>query len=165
MTRMLVRRENEADVAAIDEVHRAAFATPAEARLVHALRADSGWVPALSMVAENSAGVVGHVVCTEGSVAGETVLGLGPLGVRAESQHHGVGTALMHAVLGAAAALDYPLVCLLGEPAFYRRFGFVAAADLGVTLENAQWGRYFQARAFRDFTRGTFRYAEPFSEL
>ena len=69
---MLIRRETD-DVADIDAVHRAAFASsesdtePPEVQLVHRLRADVGWVPALSLVAEDPTGaVVGHVVCTVG---------------------------------------------------------------------------------------------------
>ena len=61
---MLIRRERPDDVAAIDEVHRQAFAggaaggkEPSEVGLVHALRADRGWVPALSLVAASALGI------------------------------------------------------------------------------------------------------------
>ena len=60
---MLIRRETPAVIGRIDEVHRQAFNGAVEADLVHALRADPGWVPALALVAEDAAGaVVGHVV-------------------------------------------------------------------------------------------------------
>jgi putative acetyltransferase len=76
---VLIRRETPTDVDAIRAVHAAAFAkttddgtpveatpveaTPAEATLVDALRADEGWLPAYSLVAVDSDGlVVGHVV-------------------------------------------------------------------------------------------------------
>ena len=39
----------------------------------------------------------------------------------------------MHAILGAAEALGEPLVALLGDPAYYRRFGFRLAADYQIT--------------------------------
>ncbi|MER7472280.1 GNAT family N-acetyltransferase, partial [Micromonospora sp. NPDC000018] len=87
---MLIRRETPADIDAVREVHLAAFAdpdkpdvVPVEAGLVDALRADAGWLPALSLVAVDGDGqVVGHVVCTRGRVAGEPVaLGQGPHGV------------------------------------------------------------------------------------
>src|ERR1044072_5772708 len=48
---VLIRRELPADVDAIHAVHRAAFDTALEADLVHALRADAGWLPELSFVA------------------------------------------------------------------------------------------------------------------
>lgn len=166
---MLIRREVPADIDGIDEVHRRAFDGPAEAGLVHALRADAGWVPALSLVAEDAGGrVAGHVVCTEGSLAGVAAVGLGPIGVLPSSQRAGVGQALMHAVIAAADALDYPLVALLGHLDYYPRFGFVPASTLGVVAPNAEWGDYFQARplaAWHAGLRGSFRYAAPFDAL
>ncbi len=166
---MLVRREAPADVGRIDEVHRQAFAGSVEADLVHALRADAGWVPALSLVAEDAAGaVVGHVVCTEGAVESLPVVGLGPIGVLPDLQRTGVGSALMHAVIAAADALDYPLVVLLGHLDYYPRFGFVPAAGLGVTSPEPKWGDHFQARtlaAWHAGVKGAFRYAAPFEAL
>lgn len=166
---MLIRREVAGDVDAIDALHRQAFEGSVEADLVHALRADAGWVPALSLVAEGAAGeVVGHVVCTEGSLDGTTAVGLGPIGVLPSQQRTGVGQALMHAVIAAADALDYPLVLLLGHLDYYPQFGFVPASQLGVTAPNPEWGDYFQARplaTWSDGRRGTFRYAAPFDAL
>jgi len=105
---MLIRRETPLDVDAVDAIHRAAFSAPApgedpvEVALLRALRADRGWVPALSLVAEGPGGApVGHAVCTEAAVGGLSALGLGPVGVLPEHQGRGVGTALLHAVLAA----------------------------------------------------------------
>ena len=180
---MLVRRERPEDVERIDEIHRQAFAggavggaEPVEAGLVRALRADAGWVPALSLVAERPDGegvvggglVVGHVVATEGDVAGAVVAGLGPIGVLPELQGQGVGHALMHAVLGAADALGYPAVVLLGHTDYYPRFGFVPAAALGIVPPDPTWGAHFQVRplsAYSPDLRGPFTYAKPFADL
>ena len=166
---MLVRRETPADVARIDDVHRHAFDGPIEADLVHALRADAGWVPALSLVAEDAGGlVIGHVVCSEGAVGSTPAAGLGPIGVLPASQRAGVGAALMHAVLAAADALAYPLVALLGHLDYYPRFGFVPASRLGVLAPQPAWGDHFQARTLATWHEGlggTFRYAAPFQAL
>jgi putative acetyltransferase len=174
---MLIRRETRADVEAIRAVHTAAFAkaetphkVPVEATLVDALRADDAWLPALSLVATDSDGqVVGHVVGTRGWVADAPVaLGLGPLGVLPAWQRRGVGSALMHAVLGAADALDEPLVVLLGHPDYYPRFGFRPAVELGVTPPGPWGPQFFQARpmsAWRSSISGAFAYAKPFNDL
>ena len=166
---MLIRRETPADASRIDEVHRRAFDGPVEADLVHALRADVGWVPALSLVAEGAGGdVVGHVVCTEGSLGSTPVVGLGPIGVLPGRQRTGIGSALMHAVIAAADALDYPLVVLLGHLDYYPRFGFVPASSLGVTAPKPKWGDHFQARPLATWhagLSGPFRYAAPFEAL
>lgn len=164
---MIVRRERPADRAAVHAVHRAAFATPVEADLVDALRADPGWLPALSLVADDGE-VHGHVVCTRGTVGGTPALGLGPLGVVPAHRRTGVGSALMHAVLAAADALDEPVVVLLGHQDYYPRFGFVPALDLGITPPDPAWGAHFQARPLTAYTqalRGEFAYAAPFQDI
>jgi putative acetyltransferase len=173
---MLIRREVPGDAAAIHAVTSAAFAradlpgtTPAEATLVDELRASSAWLPALSLVALDPDGdVVGHVLATRAQVGVAPVLGLGPLSVHPHHQRRGVGSALMHAVLGAADALDEPLVALLGSPAYYRRFGFQLSIDHQITPPQAEWQPHFQVRllaAYDPALRGTFTYPEPFSQV
>ena len=72
----------------------------------------------------------------------------------------------MYALLGAAQARDETLVGLLGEPAYYGRFGFVAAAEYGIAAPDPAWGRHFQALALAGRPpTGGFRYAAPFDEL
>jgi len=170
---MIVRRERPADHAAVRLVHEAAFAPPGggdvvEARLVDLLREDAGFLPHLSLVALDGDDVIGHVIATRGWLQplGHPVLGLGPLGVRPERQRTGVGTVLVHALLAVAEAADERLVALLGSPDYYRRFGFVPAADLDITSPDPTWGGYFQARHLNGpSVQGAFRYAEPFSRL
>lgn len=168
MKTLVVRRERSGDVAAIAAVHRAAFGSgdPVEVGLVAALRADPAWLAHLSLVAVADGRLVGHVVATRATVDGAPALGVGPLGVVPAAQGRGIGTALMYALLGAAQARDETLVGLLGEPGFYARFGFVPAAELGVTSPDPAWGRHFQALRLGDAApRGTFAYAAPFAEL
>ncbi len=173
---MIVRRERPADSAAVHALHAAAFRPPGarpdadvvEARLTDELREDAGFLPHLSLVATDGGAVVGHVIATRGWLEplGVPALGLGPLGVLPEAQRRGVGTVLVHALLAVAEAADERLVALLGEPGYYRRFGFVAAATVGVAAPDPAWGEYFQARWLADRrAEGTFRYAEPFARL
>lgn len=173
---MLIRRESPSDIDAIARVHHEAFASltsagsePVEPRLVASLRASDAWLPKLSLVAVDGAGaIVGHVVATRGVVGTAPALGLGPLGVRPARQRCGIGSALVHAALGAADALDESLVLLLGHPGYYPRFGFVPASELGIDPGIEEWEPAFQARtlsAYHPGLRGTFRYAEPFYAL
>lgn len=168
---MLIRREGSGDAAAIREITVAAFGRTAEATLVDELRESEAWLPALSMVALSLAGdpeVVGHVLCTRGHVGDAPVLALGPLSVRPDRQRSGVGSALMHAVLGAGDALGEPLVTLLGDPGYYRRFGFRPSEEYQISPPVAGWRAHFQVRAltgYRPTVRGTFRYAEPFDRV
>ncbi len=165
---MIVRRERPADHGTVEALHRAAFPTDVEARLLAELREDAGFLPHLSLVAEDGGDVVGHVIATRGWIEplGAPALGLGPIGVRPQRQGGGVGTVLVHALVAVAEAAGERLVLLLGDPGWYRRFGFVAATDLGVEPPDPAWGGYFQARALADpVPRGTFRYAAPFDRL
>ncbi|ROO90655.1 putative acetyltransferase [Actinocorallia herbida] len=167
---MIIRRERPADARAIREVVAAAFGGPhaAEAPLVDELRADPAWIPRLSLVAELGGDIVGHVVCTRGRAGTTPALGLAPLSVRPDVQRSGVGRALMHAVLGAADALDEPFIALLGDPDYYGRFGFVPASDLGVRAPDPAWGVHFQVRvlsAYRPDGLGEFSYAPPIMGL
>lgn len=172
---MLIRREDARDAGAIHDITAAAFGQPgrggadrdpAEATLVDELRASPAWLPALSLVAATPAGeIIGHVLCTRGHVGQEPVLALGPLTVRPDHQRRGVGSALMHAIIGAADALGEPMIALLGNPAYYGRFGFRPAADYHVAPPRPQWQPYFQVRAltcYQPSLRGTFSYPEPF---
>jgi putative acetyltransferase len=159
-------------VAAIRAVTATAFREPGaaeppvEATLVDELRASEAWLPGLSLVALNVAGdVTGHVVCTRGHVGREPVLALGPLSVSPDSQRRGAGSALMHAVLGAAEALNEPLVALLGSPGYYGRFGFRLSGEYEIEPPRPQWRPHFQVRvlsAYRPGLRGTFAYPAPF---
>jgi putative acetyltransferase len=172
---VLIRREGAGEAEVIYAVTAAAFGragetrASAEAPLVDALRASPAWIPQLSLVAVDPGGdVAGHVVCTRGSVGGLPVLALGPLSVRPDRQLSGVGSALMHAVLGAADALDEPLVALLGSPAYYPRFGFRLASEYGITPQEPQWVPHFQVRtltAYDSGLRGPFVYPEPFDHV
>jgi putative acetyltransferase len=85
--------------------------------------------------------------------------------VRPDWQRRGVGTALVHAVVGAADALGEPLVVLLGSTGYYPRFGFRPASDYGITPRYPQWVEDFQVRtltAYDPAVRGEFAYPEPF---
>lgn len=156
-------------------VHRRAFARPGlvgddvpEALLVDRLRDSPSWLPHLSLVAVSGDAVIGHVAATRATLepSNVAVLGVGPLGVDLVWQGRGVGSALMHALLDGAEARDELLVGLLGDPAYYRRFGFVSAVEHGVIPPDPAWGAAFQVRVLSGrAASGAFRYAEPFDHL
>lgn len=177
---VMIRRELPEDAETIRAVTADAFrgvdcsappveqgGDPGEATLVAWLRDDAGWLPELSLVAVEEGVVVGHVVATRAHVDAQPALGLGPLSVLPRRQRTGVGIALMHAVLGAADALDEPLVGLLGNPAYYGRFGFVPARSIAVVAPDSSWGDNFQVRTLTRYEgqTGLFRYADPFTRL
>jgi putative acetyltransferase len=173
--RVLIRRETPADSDAIRAVTTAAFArpdqpgqAPPEAGLIDELRSSQAWLPPLSLVATQPDGeVIGQVLCTRGHVGVAAVLALGPIGVQPGHQGRSVGSALMHAVLGAADALGEPLVALLGNPSYYQRFGFRLSTEYDITPPVPAWRPHLQVRVLTEYTslRGTFAYPAPFDSL
>ncbi|SCY38830.1 GNAT family N-acetyltransferase [Paracoccus tibetensis] len=118
-----LRPEAAGDTAGIDALLSAAFGGGDEAALVRALRAAGDLTH--SLVAHAGGVPVGHVALSP-LAAKRPALALAPLAVHPALQGRGIGTALVRAALEAAG--DRPVV-VLGEPAFYARFGF-APADL-----------------------------------
>src|SRR3990172_11118971 len=128
-------RERPDGAAAIRAVPLAAFPSPAEADLVELIRASDGFVPDLSLVAEDpDGGIVGHILLSHVGIAGspDPVLALAPMAVVPERQRQGIGSALTRAALDAAGARDEPLVTGLGGPPLYPRFGFPPAPRYGI---------------------------------
>ena len=170
---VIVRRELTDDQAAIFAVHAAAFARldageVLEARLVDTLRGDGDVIPALALVALINDEVIGHVLCSRAAIDSFPCVGLGPLGVLPAYQRRGVGQALMHGVLAAADALDEPAVVLLGDPGYYRRFGFQPARPLGILATDPTWEEHLQVRplhAWDGSLRGNIHFARAFDGL
>ncbi|HEX2144060.1 MAG TPA: N-acetyltransferase [Glycomyces sp.] len=166
----LIRRELPGDAPLIHALHDAAFATVeyasgTEAAIVDALRGGEDWVPQLSLVAEAEGKPVGHVVCSYGRLAGERILGLGPIGVDPALHGKGIGSALMHAAIAAADAVDEPMIILLGSRDYYGRFGFEPAVPLGIEPQDPAWEPAFQVRRlahWRDDLRGIYTYSPGF---
>jgi putative acetyltransferase len=148
LTRLEIRPEEPRDHARVHALQRAAFGRPAEADLVDALRAAAR--PQLSLVAERAGQLVGHVffspVSIEGAAAAPACAGLAPLGVWPAAQGGGVGSALVHAGLAGSALLGWRAVFLLGDPAYYARFGFELAAPRGFHYHSDSFDRGFQLR-------------------
>lgn len=165
---MLIRRELPADAQVVAQVQLAAFPGPDESNLAVALRTGGHAIAELCFVCEIDGLVVGHVVCSTGDLDGHAIPGLGPIGVLPAHQHSGVGSALMHAVIGAAEALSVPMIVLLGNPDYYSRFGFVTASGVGIAAPAPEWGRHFQVltlTAHDPELTGTYEYSAPFNEL
>ena len=162
-----VRSAGPYDAAAIRAVHLSAFPTPLEGDLVEALQRDGDAV--VSLVSEQQDRVVGHVLLSRMLVSGEgryyRAVGLGPVAVLPEAQRQGIGGALIRAALDEAKAAEEELVFVLGEPAYYRRFGF--SAECALPFSSPYAGSYFMALRLRDDVplprSGTADYAAAFA--
>lgn len=132
-----IRNEEPGDINALDRVHHAAFRRNQEGELVRALREDGAL--RISLVATVSEHPVGHIAFSPVTPAIEGAatapLGLGPVGVDPEHERRGIASRLVQAGLEAAAAAGAPYIVVLGDPAFYGRFGFRPAAEYSLSGE------------------------------
>ena len=103
-------------------VHRAAVPTDAESKLVDAIRANGN--ATVSQVAVVNGQIVGHILFSPVEVEGARGLGLAPVAVLPEYQNQGVGGALIRVGIAACREIGARFIVVLGEPAYYRRFGF-----------------------------------------
>jgi len=119
-------RSVPADEEALEHLYPNAFPDEDLLPVVRALLRQADGV--LSLVAVKDGAVVGHVLFTLGTVdpAGERVALLGPLAVATWAQRRGVGSALTRAGLQDLAQMGARSVLVLGDPAYYGRFGFAA---------------------------------------
>ncbi|AOY02171.1 hypothetical protein BJP62_02680 [Jeongeupia sp. USM3] len=166
---MTIRPAAAADAAAVHALVTAAFGQPGEADLVVALN-EAGRTR-VELVADVDGLIVGHLLFSAASadgVAGE-VAGLAPLAVAADWRRQGVAKALVDAGLTALKARGAAAVVVLGDPAYYGRFGFVPAANYGLVCEYDVPAEYFMAlELWPDalaFAAGTVRYAPEFAGL
>lgn len=144
---MQIRDERDEDAAAISRITAAAFATAphsrgTEARIVETLRQAGALT--LSLVATSDDGsIVGHIAFSPVRINGKPGrwYGLAPISVAPQMQRQGIGRALIREALARLAALDADGCALLGDPAYYGRFGFVS--DPALTY-GGEPSRYFQ---------------------
>jgi putative acetyltransferase len=140
---IVIRPERHADHSIIAEVVRAAFVRhPDEVALfVERIRASEHFIPELALVAEDSSGVIAHVMLSWVGVEGGSrprILNLTPMSVRPDRQRRGVGTQLIWDALGRAEVAGEPAVFVEGIPGYYPRFGFEPASALGFASPNAK---------------------------
>jgi putative acetyltransferase len=123
---VLVRVADEQDDGAIADTHIRAFGRPDEAALVRRIIKEGGELA--SLVAEAGGIVVGHALLSrvDARVDGRPVstLALNPVSVRPTHQHRGIGSRLVRAALAHADEMGAEVVVVVGDPGFYRRFGF-----------------------------------------
>lgn len=122
---MIIRDESAEDIDAIWSVVRDAFQSEVEADLASSLRADGDAV--ISVVADDDGKIIGHVMASRLS-APEGCVTISPVSVATDRQGEGVGSALMRETIERVRAGGWLAIFLLGNPAYYGRFGFTAAA-------------------------------------
>lgn len=161
-----LREEMPGDDRRIERVIEAAFrkaqhTNHAEQFIVKSLRECDALT--LSLVAEVDGEIVGQVAISPVCISDGALnwYGLGPISVLPAYQGKGVGSRLMRAALEVIKAKGAAGCVVLGEPGYYGRFGFKAAA--GLTLPGVP-PEYFQALSFGgDLAQGEVGFHQAFS--
>ena len=123
----MIRYARPADHAVIADVVTAAFGSADEAKLVKRLRADGDVL--FELVAEEDGAVVGHILFSRlWADRAELYGALAPLAVLPGRQSQGVGSNLARRGLDCAREFGCRGLLVLGDPAYYGRFGFTADA-------------------------------------
>ena len=132
---MIIRSETASDFDAIAEITIAAFRTLAisnhtEQFITNSLRAADALT--ISLVAEIDGRVVGHIAFSPVTISDGSIgwYGLGPVSVLPEYQKQGIGKSLVNKGLSMLKELDGQGCALVGDPNYYKRFGFRDIPDL-----------------------------------
>ena len=166
---MQIRPEQPADSDAIRALTTEAFATAphssgTEAVIVDGLRAAGALT--LSLVAveddEKSNEILGHVAFSPVTIDGaeRDWFGLGPVSVRPGRQRGGIGSGLIREGLRRLREMGAGGCVLLGDPAYYGRFGF--ANDPALVLEGVPPDYFMRLGFGAELPAGTVRYHAAF---
>jgi len=124
-----LRAEGPGDEQAIYSLTEAAFremkfSDGDEQDLVNRLRDDDDLT--LSLVVEENGAILGHIAFSPVTISDGSCewFGLGPVSVEPARQGEGIGSMLVNAGLDALRARNAGGCVLLGDPAYYFRFGF-----------------------------------------
>ncbi|MGE5721582.1 MAG: GNAT family N-acetyltransferase, partial [Sphingomonadales bacterium] len=92
-------------------------------------------------------------------------LALAPLCVAPDRQHRGIGSRLVRAGLEWARDAQWEAVFVLGDPAYYRRFGF--ALEPARSFDSPYAGEHFMMLALRERipAGGALAYPKAFEAL
>jgi putative acetyltransferase len=138
---LIIRQEKPSEFQSIYDLVKVAFQTAKvadgnEQDFVNRLRASGNYIPQLALVAQEETELVGHIMLTKTYVATtdskfEGLL-LAPLSVASEYRKRGIGSKLVKESFELARNLGYGAVFVVGDPAFYCRFGFKPSVLFGV---------------------------------
>jgi predicted N-acetyltransferase YhbS len=129
-----IRGERASDAVAREALLDACFGENRWARTCQRLRDGRAPAQGLALSAVRRGRLVGTVRSWHVSARGRPALMLGPLAVDAGCRGLGIGAALMDRALMAAKARGHGAVILLGDAAYYARFGFSAQKTSALSL-------------------------------
>lgn len=154
-----LRQEQPRDYGAIRAMVETAFLTAEHAEgdeqdFVERQRAGRDYVPELALIAEVERTIIGHIMMTRlSTISGSVkcrVLLVAELAVALPLRRLGIASLLIEEATRRAKALGYDAQVLVGDPGFYRRFGFVPTTEFRISNANGIESQYVLARELWD---------------
>ena len=169
--KLIVRDERPSDIAAISDVVRAAFGHDDEAELVNQLRNAGALTVSTVVVCDER--LIAHasaspMIWVDGSTHFVT-WALAPVSVTPTEQRRGYGTTVVRATIERCRQLGADILTVLGNPAYYHRFGFAPASQHELGIEGEDFGDAFMVmeltkEALRE-VQGPLRWHPAFDDL
>ncbi len=140
-----IRPERAHDAPLIDPLLDRTFGPDRAARTVYRLREGGAPVPGLGFVAVDEGEVMlASLRFWPIRIARAAAILLGPLAVEPALQGQGIGRALVAHGLAEARSGGHEICVVVGEPDYYRPYGFVNAPACGIALPGPVDPRRFQ---------------------
>lgn len=146
-----------ADLPAIENLLDSAFGPNRHAKTSYRYRVGVDPVPGLSFVARSQGTLLGSIAYYPVLIgaSSDPALLLGPIAVDPALHGRGIGASLMHHSLNLAASMNHGLTVLVGDPNYYKRFGFQPASPHGIWMPDEDQNRL----QLRELTEGSLAYS------
>ena len=148
-----IRETTQADGPAIESLYPEAFPDEDLVPLVRDLSQDPAIT--ISLVGEIDSRIVGHAIFTFCGVVGSDIRAalLGPLAVAPAWQGRGIGSTIVRTGLQRLEDAGISQVFVLGDPAYYGRFGFLPESRVSPPYPlPAEWDGAWQSKLLRRTT-------------
>lgn len=172
----IIRLETPADHAEVENLIREAFWNVyrpgcLEHYVIHCLRSDGDFVPALDFVVERNGRIIGQNMFMRARIQADDgreipIMTMGPICIANEFKRRGYGKRLLDFSLDRAREMGAGALCFEGDIGFYGKSGFRPASEFGIRYRGLPEGADASFFLCMELTEGyldgvTGEYAPP----